>query len=112
GLADPQVGREISLMHGDLGRAWTLSDLAASVGMSRAAFVERFTRLVGEPPNRHLRRVRMNRAAIELEQRDEAIVTLADAAGHASERAFNKAFVREIGMAPAGYRRARRDRAS
>jgi AraC-like DNA-binding protein len=112
GLADPQIGRAISLMHGDLARAWTLSDLAAAVGMSRAAFVERFTRLVGEPANRHLRRVRMDRAAIELEQSDEAIVTIADAVGYASESAFNKAFVREIGMAPARYRRARRSRAS
>jgi AraC-like DNA-binding protein len=112
GLADPQVGRAISLMHADLARAWTLSDLAAAVGMSRAAFVERFTRLVGEPPNRHLRRVRMDRAAIELEQSDEAIVSIADAVGYASESAFNKAFVREIGMAPARYRRARRSRAS
>jgi AraC-like DNA-binding protein len=112
GLADQQVGRAISLMHGDLARAWTLSDLAAAVGMSRAAFVERFTRLVGEPPNRHLRRVRMDRAAIELEQSDEAIVMIADAVGYASESAFNKAFVREIGMAPARYRRARRSRTS
>jgi AraC-like DNA-binding protein len=112
GLADPQIGRAISLMHGDLAHAWSLSDLAAAVGMSRAAFVERFTRLVGEPPNRHLRRVRMDWAAIELEQGDEAIVTIADAVGYASESAFNKAFVREIGMAPARYRRARRGRAS
>jgi len=111
GLADPQVGHAISLMHADLARAWTLDDLAAAVGMSRAAFVERFTRLVGEPPSRHLRRVRMDRAAIELEQSDEAIVTIAEAVGYASESAFNKAFVREIGMAPARYRRARRSRA-
>jgi AraC-like DNA-binding protein len=112
GLADPQVGRAISLMHADLARPWKLSGLAAAVGMSRAAFVARFTRLVGEPPNRHLRRVRIDRAAIELEQSDEAIVNIADAVGYASESAFNKAFAREIGMAPARYRRARRSRAS
>jgi transcriptional regulator GlxA family with amidase domain len=112
GLADPQIGRAISLMHADLARPWTLSGLAAAVGMSRAAFVERFTHLVGEPPHRHLRHVRMDRAAIELEQNDDAIVNIAAAVGYASESAFNKAFVRETGMAPARYRRARRSRAS
>ena len=108
GLADPQVGRAISLMHGDLARRWTLASLAAEVGMSRAVFVERFTRLVGEPPTRYLRRVRMHQAAIELEDGEEPIVDLADAVGYGSESAFNKAFVKEIGMAPARYRRARR----
>lgn len=108
GLNDPHVGRAIALMHADLPRPWTLHSLSAAVGTSRAVFVERFTRLVGEPPNRYLRRVRMHHAAIELEQSDEAIVRIAEAVGYASESAFNKAFTKEIGIAPARYRRGHR----
>jgi AraC-like DNA-binding protein len=95
-------------MHNQVGRAWTLSSLSSAVGMSRAAFVERFTRLVGEPPNRYLRRVRMQRAATQLEASAESIIRIAEAVGYQSESAFNKAFSKEMGVAPARYRRLHR----
>lgn len=108
GLSDPHVGRAIALMHSRLGHDWTLSELAEAVGMSRAVFVERFTRLVNEPPNRYLRRARMHRAASQLEESDEPIIRIADGVGYRSESAFNKAFSKEMGVAPARYRRLRR----
>lgn len=108
GLSDPHIGRAIALMHSQIGKAWTLSGLSSAVGMSRAVFVERFTRLVGEPPNRYLRRVRMQRAATQLEEGDEPIIKIADAVGYQSESAFNKAFSKEMGVAPARYRRSHR----
>lgn len=112
GLSDPQIGRAIALMHNKLGDAWTLCDLSDAIGMSRAVFVERFTRLVGEPPNRYLRRVRMHRAAVQLEESEEPIIRIADAVGYHSESAFNKAFSKEMGIAPARYRRLHRPRPS
>ena len=108
GLNDPRIGKAIALMHGDLGRPWTLSELAKAVGMSRAVFVERFSRLVGEPPLRYLRRVRIHRAAIELEETGEAIIRIAENVGYMSESAFNKAFSKEMGITPARYRRLHR----
>lgn len=108
GLSDPHIGRAIALMHHQLSREWTLSELSAEIGMSRAVFVERFTRLVGEPPHRYLRRVRMHRAAVELEETDEPIIRIAEAVGYQSESAFNKAFSKEMGVAPARYRRLHR----
>jgi AraC-like DNA-binding protein len=110
GLSDPHIGRAISLMHGGLDHNWTLSELAESVGMSRAVFVERFTRLVNEPPNRYLRRVRMYHAASQLEESDEPIIRIAYGVGYRSESAFNKAFSKEMGVAPARFRRGRRSR--
>lgn len=111
GLNDPRIGRAIALMHADLGRQWTLSEMAKTVGMSRAVFVERFSRLVGEPPNRYLRRVRLHRAATALEETDTAIIRIAGDVGYLSESAFNKAFTREMGITPARYRRLHRIRA-
>lgn len=108
GLNDPHIGRAIALMHGQIDKNWTLSGLSRAVGTSRAVFVERFTRLVGEPPNRYLRRVRMQRAATQLEENDEPIIKIADAVGYQSESAFNKAFSKEMGIAPARYRRTHR----
>jgi AraC-like DNA-binding protein len=110
GLTDPHIGRAIALMHGNLGHDWTLSALAEAIGTSRAVFVERFTRLVGEPPNRYLRRVRMHRAAMQLEDSDASIMRIAESVGYCSESAFNKAFSKEMGIAPARYRRAHRER--
>ncbi len=105
GLSDQHIGRAIALMHSQVGKAWTLSSLSSAIGMSRAVFVERFTRLVGEPPNTYLRRVRMDRAATQLEESDEPIIKIADAVGFRSESAFNKAFSKEMGIPPARYRR-------
>jgi len=105
GLSDQHVGRAIALMHAQLGKAWTLSGLSSAIGMSRAVFVERFTRLVGEPPNTYLRRVRMHRAATRLEESHDPIIKIAAAVGYQSESAFNKAFSKEMGIAPARYRR-------
>jgi AraC-like DNA-binding protein len=105
GLSDQHIGRAIALMHSQVGKAWTLSGLSSAIGMSRAVFVERFTRLVGEPPNTYLRRVRMHRAATRLEESDDPIIKIADAVGYQSESSFNKAFSKEMGIAPARYRR-------
>src|SRR5262249_27357015 len=50
GLRDDAVGRALGLLHGDPAHPWTLDELAAGVAMSRSAFTDRFTTLVGQPP--------------------------------------------------------------
>src|SRR5919198_2653245 len=47
-LRDDQIGRALSLIHGDPSRDWTVAALADEPGMSRPAFAARFTELVGE----------------------------------------------------------------
>jgi AraC-like DNA-binding protein len=108
GMNDRQIGKAIALMHNDIAREWTLSALAKEVGLSRAVFAERFTRLVGEPPNRYLRRIRIQGAAIKLERSAWSIVEIAESVGYQSESAFNKAFSKELNITPARYRSARR----
>jgi len=108
GLADPQIARAIAAMHRQPGYDWTLQRLARQIGMSRAAFVDRFRRLTGEPPHQHLRRLRLHAAAAELKRGDRSIAQIASAVGYRSESAFNKAFARELGATPALYRRLHR----
>jgi AraC-like DNA-binding protein len=110
GLNDRHVGQAIALMHAEVGRDWSLRDLSAAVGLSRASFVERFTRLVGEPPRRYLRRVRMYHAAQALERTDTAIIDVAESVGYQSESAFNKVFAKEMGITPGRYRTLHRER--
>jgi AraC-like DNA-binding protein len=52
----------------------------------------------------------MHRAATQLEEGDEPIIRIAYAVGYTSESAFNKAFSKEMGVAPARYRRLHKPR--
>ncbi len=54
GLSDPNIGRALALIHGDVAAAWSVDNLAKEVGLSRSAFMERFTQLIGLPPIRYL----------------------------------------------------------
>ena len=63
GLRDEYIGRALGLLHERAAHGWTLDELASDVGLSRSAFADRFTRLVGEPPMQYLTRWRMQMAA-------------------------------------------------
>ncbi|QLE75456.1 AraC family transcriptional regulator [Streptomyces rectiverticillatus] len=107
-LGDRAVAPALSAVHADPAAQWTVESLAESVGLSRAAFARRFTALVGEPPMAYLTRWRMTTAAKLLRETDVPLTTVAARTGYGSEYAFAKAFKREYGRAPGGYRREAR----
>jgi AraC-like DNA-binding protein len=80
--------------------------LGAEAGLSRAAFARRFSALVGQPPLAYLTWWRMTTAARLLRETDSPLSTVAKQTGYTSEFAFARAFKREYGTAPGGYRRA------
>src|SRR5262249_61628298 len=90
--------------------AWTVEALAAKVGLSRSPFTVRFTRVVGEPPQRYITRVRMQRAARLIREQNESLGKIALAVGYESESSFNKAFKRQYHKTPGEYRSEKRDR--
>ena len=106
GVRDTQVGRALALIHGDPGRNWTVDELARLAAMSRSALAERFTALVGESPMQYITRWRLALAAQMLRSSRDPIVRIAEQAGYESEAAFTRAFKREFGAPPAGWRRA------
>jgi AraC-like DNA-binding protein len=69
GVRDPLMGRALAVIQGRLAYRWTTEELAREVGMSRSAFADRFTRLMGEPPMRYLAQQRLQAAARRLERR-------------------------------------------
>jgi AraC-like DNA-binding protein len=105
-LADPQIGRALAIMHAEPGRAWTVSELARGVGMSRSAFADHFVRKVGLPPLGYLTRWRLERACTALRAGALSIVEIAQAAGYGSESAFGLAFKRQFGISPGRYRKS------
>ncbi|WP_235912084.1 AraC family transcriptional regulator [Mesorhizobium xinjiangense] len=105
GMRDPIVGRALGLLHGQIARRWTTEDLAGEIAISRSAFAERFTRVIGEPPMRYLARQRFEQATARLRDSTDPIARIAFDVGYESEAAFNRAFRREYGVPPASWRR-------
>jgi AraC-like DNA-binding protein len=107
GLRDPVVGRGLALLHARPAYPWTAEELAREVGLSRSAFAERFTSLIGEPPMRYLTLWRMQCAARWLRDGRMPISRIAFDVGYESEAAFNRAFKREFNVPPAAWRKQR-----
>jgi AraC-like DNA-binding protein len=104
GLEDPRVGRALALIHRSISCPWSAEALAREVSMSRSAFVERFTKLMGMPPIRYLTLWRLQTAKLHLRETQKTIAQLAHSIGYESEQAFSRAFKREFGLPPARWR--------
>ncbi len=103
-LADPAVGRVLAVVHEEPTRRWTVEELAARVGMSRAVFARRFSELVGVPPLAYLTRWRIELARRRLRDSSNSVAEIAAAVGYDSEFSFSRAFKREVGLPPSAYR--------
>jgi AraC-like DNA-binding protein len=74
--------------------------------LSRAAFAERFQRLVGEPPLRYLRTWRLLNARRELAHGKASVRSVAEQAGYRTANGFSRAFRRFFSESPSAARRA------
>lgn len=101
---DGPVAAALERIHAEPSRRWTISALAADVGLSRAAFVRRFTALVGEAPSTYLTRWRLATAARRLHDTTESLGTIAHEVGYSTEFTFSRAFRRAYGEPPGRYR--------
>jgi AraC-like DNA-binding protein len=108
GLKDRYLSTAINALYSCPGRAWTVDALAAQVGLSRSAFLERFTTQVGQTPSQFLTAVRMQRAMELVQHSVLPLARVGDEVGYGSEAAFNRAFTRWCGETPGGIRRAGR----
>jgi transcriptional regulator GlxA family with amidase domain len=106
GLADPRLAAAIRQMHAQVARSWTVAQLAKAASLSRSAFFERFTRVVGLPPMEYLLAWRMAVARSLLRQPDVGIAEVADRVGYSSASTFSTAFSRHVGQPPSRYARA------
>ena len=104
-LRDPSLGRALALLHARVAEPWTSEALARELNMSRSAFAERFTAVMGLPPMRYLTGWRMQLARRMLLETRRSVAQIAFAVGYESEAAFTRAFRREHGEPPTGWRR-------
>ena len=74
--------------------------------MSRSAFSNHFSTLVGMSPHQYLTLVRMQRAAHLLITTADPLMTIAEVVGYQSEAAFSTAFKRHFGVRPGEHRQS------
>ncbi|MFE0173286.1 AraC family transcriptional regulator [Streptomyces sp. NPDC059002] len=101
---DPVVGQALRSLHDDPAHPWTVAQLAARSGISRAAFAQRFSHLVGSPPMTYLAEWRVCQAADLLASSDATVAAVARQVGYSSSYALSAAFKRTLGIRPTEHR--------
>ena len=83
-------------------------ELARLACLSPYHFHHVFTGMTGESLAGHIRRLRLERAAVSLKLSSTSVVQIAFAAGYATHESFTRAFHAAFGMSPAKFRRSKR----
>lgn len=90
---------------GDLGRRWTLSDVAAEVRISPVYLTQIFQRVEGIPLYRYQLQLRLAQALQRLGEYDD-VTDLAIDLGFSSHSHFSAAFKQTYGQTPSEFRRS------
>ncbi|MER5804469.1 MULTISPECIES: AraC family transcriptional regulator [Streptomyces] len=106
--ADPRLGAALRAMHETPAHPWTVPELAAISGLSRAAFARVFREALGKAPLQYLTEWRMTLARDHLRADDLTLAQIADAVGYGSPFAFAAAFRRHHGHPPGNWRQRER----
>lgn len=105
---DPRLGAALQAMHENAAHPWTVPELAAISGLSRAAFARVFREALGQAPMQYLTQWRMTIARDHLRADDLTLPQIADAVGYGSSFAFAAAFRRHHGEPPGTWRQSER----
>jgi AraC-like DNA-binding protein len=102
--ADPRLGPALSVIHADAGHPWTVPELAALSGLSRAAFARIFQLALGQAPMQYLSEWRMTLARDHLRAGGLTLAQIGARTGYASPYTFAAAFRRHHGVPPGQWR--------
>jgi AraC-like DNA-binding protein len=105
-LGDPRVARAFADMVARPGAPHSVHTLSQTSGLSRSAFMARFTAAFNDSPMAVLRQLRMRHAAALLGGAKLSTGKVAREAGYASRSSFLRAFRKATGHDPSEYRAA------
>lgn len=89
-----------AFLHDNLARNITLAELAAASGLSTFHLARYFSAVIGMPPARYHRAIRLLRARELLMHGSSSVTEIAMQLGYSELSAFTHAFRREFGMSP------------
>jgi AraC family transcriptional regulator len=101
-----RILRVLTHIQEHLDEALDLEELAHVACFSSFHFHRIFAAMTGETIADHVRRLRLERAAIELRSGAKQVIQLALDAGYEAHEAFTRAFKAAYGVSPAEFRRA------
>lgn len=104
GMAHPRIARALARIHADVADPPRVDDLAKLVGMSRSSFVDRFTEVMGMGPRKYVLAQRISVAKSLLRDSELPTAAIAFRVGYNAPEAFSRAFKKETGCSPGGWR--------
>lgn len=102
---DVRIRNALRMLDERFGEKITNPSLARTAGLATSSFLRLFARQVGEPPQRHLLRRRLEQAALLLTQTDRPIEDIAARCGFCDRNYFSLQFRRVYDAGPATFRR-------
>lgn len=103
-LQDSQIAPVLEAVHTRPDHDWTVASLAATAGLSRSAFAERFVEVMDVTPMVYVTRWRMREAARLLRMGEAPLDEIAERVGYGSAAALGRRFKQEVGKTPGTYR--------
>jgi AraC-like DNA-binding protein len=100
GLVDARIARAIKSIHENPRERWSVDALAATAGMSRSSFYDRFTSLVGQSPQRYSNEWRLALARELIGKPGARVGQVGLSVGYRSEAAFSRAYKALYGYSP------------
>ena len=97
-IKDEQIGKALAKIHAMPSEQWTIESLGKEVGMSRTAFSNRFTEVVGDSVLNYLTKWRMNLAAMKIKEGAKIDLEFVESLGYKSDSSFRRAFKKVMGM--------------
>ena len=91
-----------------LSESLELSELATLACFSPCHFHRVFTGMIGESVKEHVRRLRLERAAVQLKLGAQPVTQIALSAGYETHESFTRAFKVAYGLPPSRYRDSKR----
>lgn len=104
---DPRLWRLWQQVESDIGRAWTVAEMAEVAAMSEEHLRRLCVRELGRSPGKHVTSLRIQRACHLLATTDEKISSIAREVGYQSPFSFSTIFRQWTGLKPSAHRNLR-----
>jgi DNA-binding response OmpR family regulator len=102
------VRKAMAYVHTHYTEQVSLPDIAAHVGLSEQHLIRSFRNEIGVTPIDYLKRYRIGRAKMLLEEGDRSVTDVASEVGFSTSSYFARVFRSEVGVSPSAYRKGER----